>query len=316
MREPILAALFAFPVAIYVGVVTLASVAGGNPVFLGTFALTFALSVATVVQRGRVRSTATTALIAVGLASAGALVLGVGGVDLYAGLLVAVPGLLVAYAVQPDLPVGWRIFALALALGTGLALLATRAALLAADLPATGPNFLGTFGTVVYAQASGLYALLQGTAASLPLRDLYDPAFILLGAVAAVGVFVPVLRPTTAWDEPLPTDLERARWSPDAGEEGAAELGPSLASALEHRSIPESPAGGLPPGVVALAVATVAAGLVVALEFELPQWTLIAVAAGVMAALLAACLATSSGRPRRARPTRVAVRRAVTDRVA
>jgi hypothetical protein len=203
------------------------------------------------------------------------------GVQLLAGSLLAAPALLVAYAVRPG-PLGGRLFAFALALTVGLGLLATLEALTNAGVVVAGGEYVREFIYLNVTQAQGLYAVLTATTGTLPLRDFFDPDYVVLAAFAIVGFLFTSLRPQTAWGDNLPA----AGDSPPAPseEEVPVDVSPDLAAALADRSVPE-PAVGVPPGMPALLGGCLAAVLVVAAAFVSPGTTLLLVSLGVVLSL-------------------------------
>lgn len=274
--------LFAFPLALYVGIKVAAAVPGPLGAFPAMFGLMFVLAVISAVPNERLSLWSSVIEVAATLSILVALYFDVGyGVQLLAGTLLAAPVLLLSYAVRPG-PLGGRLFAFALALTVGLGLLATLEALTTASVVVAGGEFVREFVYLNVTQAQGLYGLLSATPGALPLRDLFDPDYVVLAAIAIIGFLFATLRPQTAWGDDLPA---AGASIPDAGEEGApADLPPDLVSALVARSIPE-PAVGVPPGMPALLGACVAAVLVVAAAFASPTTTLMLVSAGIVLSL-------------------------------
>jgi hypothetical protein len=131
--------------------------------------------------------------------------LGGGGLDFAAGLLLASPIMLGAWAWTPSRSAPARLLGLGLALLDGLMLLSTLH-LIQANVPGTeDPLTLFFFYTLTNVlQACGLAGFLNvapaacTTVSQLPLRDIVDPVFVLLAGIALLGVLIPILSPRTA----------------------------------------------------------------------------------------------------------------------
>ncbi|MCI4352731.1 MAG: hypothetical protein L3K14_05005 [Thermoplasmata archaeon] len=285
MKEFWPSVLLTFPVTVYVGAVVLGSVPSSDPAFTGTFVVMLILAILSTLPFEPIHLGATAGLLGFSFAVLALLyLLPATGVEVLAGSLLAVPALLVSYAVRPG-PLGWRLMAFAVALTEGLALLATDVAMTSAQATFAGGEFIREFGSLNVTQVEGLGGLLASSGGSLPLRDVFDPVYVVLAGIAVAGILIPVLRPQTAWDEPLPT----AAAPPVTRERTTREvdLGAAFAAVLEERSSPEPASGVIPPGLPPLLVGSAAAGLVVAVAFLTPGLTLPLLVAGIVVALAA-----------------------------
>ena len=282
MKELWPSILFAFPVTIYIGVKVLASVPGTQAAFGGMFVLMFLLAVMSAVPNERLLLWSSIAQLLATLTILAGLYFALDfGVQLLAGSLLAAPALLVSYAMRPG-PPGGRLFSIALALTVGLGLLATLEALVTSNVVVSAGEFVREFIFLNVTQAQGVYALLSSTTSSLPLRDFFDPDYVVLAGIAIVGFLITSLRPQTAWGDDLPAAGVAI---PDASAlEVPVDLGLEIEAALVDRSLPE-PAVGVPPGMPALFGGCVAAVLVVVAAFGTPGITLLLVSLGVALSL-------------------------------
>lgn len=261
MKEVWPSMILAFPAALYVGGFVLGSVAPGDLAFSGMFVVMALLAVVSTFPYEPIRLWASIGLFASIGVTLLALFLAMGtGVDLLAGSLLASPVLLVSYSVRPG-SLGWRLMAFAVALTEGLGLLASDTALTAPGIVVSGAAFVHEFVALNLTQATGLGGLLMSTGGALPLRDFFDPVFVILASIAAAGILIPALRPQTAWGEALPAAGAPSSLSPTTGE--AVVLDPDIEAALEDRSEPGSATQGLPPGFSSLIYGSAAAALVV-----------------------------------------------------
>jgi len=282
MREVWPSILLAFPVTLYVGAVVLESVPASDGLFSGMFVALFLLAVLAALPVEPLRLWAPVAQLVLTGVMLGALYLASGwGVELLAGSILASPALLVSYSVRPGAP-GWRLFGFALALTEGLGLLAVTQTLTAAGVVVTGREFVHEFISLFVTQGAGLYGLLASSGGALPLRDFFDPDYVVLAAIAAAGLLFTSLRPQTAWGELLPAPGGTPSPPPIVG--APSDVGPELAAVLADRSSPE-PAEDLPPGLPSLLGGGIAAALMVGVAFFSPGITLVMLAAGVVVAL-------------------------------
>ncbi len=282
MREVWPSMVLAFPVAIYAGAKVLGSAPASQAGFAGMFVVMLILAILSAFPYERVLLWAAGAQLFATAFILGALYFALGfGVQLLAGSLLAAPALLVGYSVRPG-PLGWRLFAFAFALAIGLGLLAADQGLTSSGVVVSAGELIREFISLNITQALGLYGLLASTGGVIPLRDFFDPDFIVLAAIAGAGLLFTSLRPQTAWGDLLPS--AGAMTSFLAMEEAPVDLGPDLASTLEGRSAPE-PASGIPPGVPGLLGGCLAAVLAIAAAFVSPGVTLLLIATGVVAAL-------------------------------
>lgn len=282
MKEVWPSMVFAFPVGIYAGASVLAAVPASQSAFSGMFVAMLILAVLSAFPYESIqRWTAVTELVAAVLI-VGALYFALDfGVQLLAGSLLAVPALLVGYSVRPG-PLGWRLFAFGLALTVGLGLLAAAQGIVTAGAVLSAGAFIHEFFSLLGAQAMGLYGVLTATGGTLPLRDFFDPDFVLLSSLAAAALLFTSLRPQSAWGELLPAAGTMP--SPLPNEYAPEEIGPEAANALAGRSLPE-PAASLPPGVPGLVGGCLAAVIAVVAAFAVPGIALLLIAVGVVAAL-------------------------------
>ena len=293
MRELWPAILLAFPPMLYVGAVVLGSAPTASAAFAGLFVITFFLAVLSTLPDRRVRVGTTGAFILLAAVALGSSVAGRVGADVLAGVLLASPALLLSFAVLPEGTLALRLTALGLALLDGLALLAARGAVLLSALPLTGRSFLAAFVAANVDQVKGLIGLLSSAGGALPLRDTFDPVYIVLAGISAVGVLIPMLRPEDAWGAALPVEGNPPA---GAGPSEATDLDPALAEELASRSQPEPPVG-LPPGIPALVSGSVAAVGVVSLAFVAPTVPLLVLVVLLLAGLFAAIAASRRSHP-------------------
>jgi hypothetical protein len=280
MKEVWPSILFAFPFTVYVGVKVLGSVPGSDAGFGGMFVTMFLLAVLAAVPNDRLLLWASGAQMAATLSILLALYFAFDfGVDLLAGSLLAAPALLMSYSVRPG-PLGWRLLGFALALTIGLTALATNFALTGGHVVVTGGEFVREFVFLIITQIQGIYAILTGVAGSLPLRDFFDPDYVVFGAIAVAGLLLTSLRPQTAWGDLLPAAGSPGEAGPDP-DAALPDLGPDLSAALAGRSWPE-PAPPVPPGVPALLGGCMAALLAVAAAYVNPGATLVLIASGIV----------------------------------
>ncbi|MCI4347313.1 MAG: hypothetical protein L3J97_01675 [Thermoplasmata archaeon] len=285
MREFWPSMLLTFPVTVYVGAVVLGVVPSSDTTFTGTFVAMLFLAILSTLPSESIHLGATVGLLGLSVSVIAVLYLAPAiGVELLAGSLLALPALLVSYAVRPG-PLGWRLVAFGVALTEGLALLATEVALTAAKVVVAGDQFVREFVFLNVTQLRGIEGLLASSGGALPLRDVFDPVFVVLAAIAAAGLLIPALRPQTAWDNPLPTAGDPPAWGEVKARE--VDLGGALAAALEERSSPEPASRGLPPGFSPLLCGSVAAVLLVAVAFLSPGLTFPLLVAGIIPALAA-----------------------------
>ena len=289
MKEVWPATMLAFPPMLYVGAVVLGSAPTASPWFATLFVVTFLLAILSTFPDPRVRVGTTAALLLLALVAVGALVSGGVGADLIAGILLASPALLLSLALTPDAALSVRFMALALALLDGLELLAARLVVLLSPLAFTGRSFLAAFASVNVTQLQGLAGLLSSTGGPLPIRDTFDPVYVVLAGISAAGVLIPMLRPQTAAGVLLPTEDFR-RPSTEEKPSESIEFEPSLAADLADRSLSEPPSSGFPPGLPPLVAGSVAAAGVIGLAFFAPGAALLVLVSGLLGSLAVAIL--------------------------
>jgi len=283
MKEVWPSLLLAFPVTLYIGVVVLGSLPSTEGVFGGMFVVMLLLAVLSALPFEPIHLWASVVLLGSTIVVLGALYLATGfGIELLAGSLLASPALLMGYATRPG-GLGWRLLAFAVALTEGIGMLSAARALTTAVVPVTGAEFIREFVSLNITQITGLQGLLMSSGAPLPLRDFFDPVYVILAAIATAGILFTSLRPQTAWGEPLPA----AGATSPASEvvHPPFDLGPDLEAALLERSSPQPAFGGWPPGVLALLGGCGAAVLVVAAAFLDPGLTLGLLAVGIVVGL-------------------------------
>lgn len=283
MREVWPGLFLAFPLAIYVGAVTVASVPSSEDLLTAMFVVLLGLALVAAVPEERLHTASSVALLGVTAGVVGVLFAAPAiGVDLLAASLLATPALILTYCVRPG-SLGWRLFGFGVALTDGVGLLAADGALNAVGTPISGAGFVREFVSLNVVQLEGLAGVLNSTGGLLPLRDFFDPIFVVLAAVAAVGLFVPSLRPQSAWGEMFSTAFSSA--PPPSSEGPILGLGAALETALRQRSVPQPALTGVAPGLLPLVGGCGVGALLVVLAFLSPGASLVLVTVGILLAL-------------------------------
>jgi hypothetical protein len=229
--------------------------------------------------------------------------LGGAGLDFAAGLLLASPIMLGAWAWTPSRSAPARLLGLGLALLDGLMLLSTLH-LIAVNTPGSvDPVTLFFFYTITnILQACGLAGFLNvapsacTTISQLPLRDIVDPVFVLLAGVALLGVLVPILSPRTARggvgeSEGFREFAESSRLRADLP------VSQDMVRGLARRTPPRTSPGLAPPGSGSLLAACFLVVGFVAFAIDDPAGLLFPTMIGLLTAL---CILLVVSRPARA----------------
>lgn len=197
-----------FPLFLYLGYVMVTTFQGWDPITVSVFLALLAINAIQLVPwKGRWVSLSGLWLLVMGFVLAG-LAIGLSGgvgLDLSAAILLASPFLAETWIWQAHDSPGKRVVALQFAFLDGIMIVAALHTLTANQVPVTSGNLVYAFGNVDLTQLRGLYNLLTGSAAySLPLQSAMDPTLVLLGGLALLGVFAPLLRPETGTGILLP----------------------------------------------------------------------------------------------------------------
>lgn len=208
---------------------------------------------------------------------------GVIGVDVTLGALIAAPIVVLLLFAQPDRGPGSRLVGLQLAFLDALALFASEQTLLSAGKSVTSSNLVSGYLLAIHAQVAGLETLVSGgTPASLPLAGVNDPGFISLTGLALLVTLLTLVRPVTGREVELPL-LPGVRTGEVPPEADLSGLSPSFVAVLRKRSEPEGAPRGDFPGLAALVTGIGAAVLFLGVVYELRWGTFFLTAIGVLA---------------------------------
>lgn len=198
------------------------------------------------------------------------------GLDIAAAMLLASPFLLESWIWQGDSNPGRALLALQFAFLDGVMIVAALDTLSASGVPATSGPLIYSFGAVNVEQLRGLYNLLVGLpVGALPLQSAMDAAFVVLGGVALLGVFVPLLEPQTGSGYALPIgDADRGPVTVAYSPELEMARGETLAL-LRRRSAPRPPPYSKLPGIWALVASGTVTLLFVVVSLEWPTQSLL-----------------------------------------
>ncbi len=228
------------------------------------------------------------------------------GDDLATGALLAIPVIAASVAWRPGEPLALRLFAFGLAIAWGIALLATRQALLGSSTAVDGPAWVGAFLEVNGQQARGIANLVVGAAYPVPpMHTLVDPIFTVLVAGAVLGWVLAFARPQTGLGVPLP--LAPPLGAAAASDREAPEvfaLSAAQRAVFRARSTGVPPLTTWPPGLLSLLAGAAAVGGFLAASQLLPYRALFALGLGVAVAsgVLLALDAATGGRPTHPQP--------------
>jgi hypothetical protein len=220
--------------------------------------------------------------------------------SLDAGVILASPLWFLAAILDSRREPGVSVFATVSGLAVGAMILATLNRMIGE--PTSGPtSFLGALGSVLHDQASALVQLLGGTVpTNIPLSQVSDPIYAVLGVAAGIGIVAPWLE-APAIDEL--SERRAAGFGADPHGETAGvplHLPPEMDRRLDEGSTPviaSRPSFGDAGPLLAAALAALG---FVAFAAEAPAYSLLGV--GVGAALAGVAVAWAiRGPPRRRR---------------
>jgi hypothetical protein len=210
MNFRLLSLILILPLFIYLGYLLITRFQGWDYVVMIVFGLVVILNVAQLVPwKGTwVSLSGLWGLIVIVVLAALSIGLAGGiGLDISAGMLLASPFLLESWIWQNEGSPGWRIVALQFAFLDGVILVAALNSLSASNMPVNSTYLVAAYGNVNVQQVQGLYNILTGGPVGvLPLQNAMDPIFIVLGGLALLGVFAPLLQPKTGLGENLPIE--------------------------------------------------------------------------------------------------------------
>jgi hypothetical protein len=207
--------------------------------------------------------------------------------QLTVGVLVALPFLAAALTWRDRAGVAHRALSLAVSIVIGTALLAARAEVEGNGTARSPGAFVQAFFTVNVNQVQGLDAIATGGPEPfLPLRAAFDPTFAALCALAAAGLLLLTLRPQSGSQEPLPVAVSLEPPAARADPATMVPFSPAQRKAFAERSVSVPPTGAWPPGLEAVAVATLATAVFLAVAFARPVDAPIALVAATSVGLL------------------------------
>lgn len=291
---------------LYVTAVVLPPVADGESAAAAAFVVGLAVAGLSLVRSERVRAAG------VGLAAVLGLTIVVAAIDrsvavavplgLVAGTLLAVPWVAAAVAARSGEELGTRVVAFGVAVLFGLLALAALASLRATGGSARGPAFVARFYAMTVDQVHGIGLFVAPGPLAPPVAGFFDATFAVLVGIAAFGLLLLLAPPQTGAGVPLPVTLPDRGLAPQATEL-APEYGFSSAQreVFRARTVPEAPATQWPPGLLAIAVGTLAATVFVAGAYASPYGAVLALTLGLVVTTVV--LVTGAERPAPLRTT-------------